>query len=82
MTLSSAQAGGPPSARMSIRPVARLLAVVSQACCRHTYLRKAGQARLWLECADCGHRTPGMHVATRSRERGRGGHVLAVCQDH
>jgi hypothetical protein len=63
-------------------PLGRLIAALSQACCRHAYLRKAGQARLWLECADCGHRTPGMHVATGSRERGRGGHVLTVCQDH
>jgi hypothetical protein len=67
---------------VSITPVARLFAAVSQACCRHAYLRKAGTARLWLECAECGHMTPGVDVATRSRGQRRIGRPICAYQDH
>jgi hypothetical protein len=82
MTASGAHVDPPASARVLITPVTRLLAAVSQACCRHTYLRRAGKAGLWLECANCGHTTPGVDVATHSRGRCRAFHVVPVCQHH
>jgi hypothetical protein len=80
MTALTMSSGGSASRRLSINPVGRLLAIVSQMCCSHTYLRKAGSARLWLECADCGHTTCGLDVGRRSHGVRPACHAILVCQ--
>lgn len=56
----------------SARPggvIARAIAFTSQLCCTHTYLRRSGGGRMWLECADCGLETPGIHTAAHVEPR-------------
>ena len=52
-------------------PVDRVRAFLSQACCRHSYIRRATSGRLYLECLECRHTTAGIVVRDRSASNGR-----------
>jgi hypothetical protein len=41
-------------------PIRRVWALMSQLCCRHSYILRAGDGRLRLECTECGYTTPGI----------------------
>jgi hypothetical protein len=82
MSAAVTHIGGRPAAPLSGMAIARLLGRLSQACCQHTYLRKAGGARLWLECADCGQTTPGLHIGPSAPGLRGAGRVIPIGQDH
>jgi hypothetical protein len=44
-----------------------LMEHVARLCCRHNDVRRAGQGRMWMECLDCGRRTPGIDVMSTSQ---------------
>ena len=47
-------------------PLMRVRALLSQLCCRHDYVRRVGNGRLYLECLACHRTTAG--VAGPARE--------------
>jgi hypothetical protein len=50
--------------------LARISSIVSQLSCRHSYMRRAGFGRMWLECSECHHETRGVQVtAPEARSR-------------
>jgi hypothetical protein len=44
-------------------PIRRVLTMMSQLCCSHSYIRRGGGGRLRLECTDCGYTTPGIETS-------------------
>ena len=43
----------------------RVRALLSQVCCRHDYVRRVGNGRLYLECLTCRHATAGVSAPAR-----------------
>jgi hypothetical protein len=59
-------------------PIRRALTLMSQLCCRHSYIRRAGEGRLRLECTDCGYTTPGIAANRASRASAVNAHSASV----
>jgi hypothetical protein len=43
----------------------RVRALLSRVWCRHDYVRRVGNGRLYLECLTCRHTTAGVSASTR-----------------
>lgn len=46
--------------------LARISSIVNRLSCRHSYVRRAAVGRLWLECSECQHETPGVQISARA----------------
>jgi hypothetical protein len=66
-TIDAYDRGADPADHEPRGPLMRVSALLSQWCCRHDYVRRVGEGRLYLECLTCHRTTAGVGSVRESR---------------